>query len=247
MIDSLIESIDKYLKVKDDPESLEKEIDSVLDFLHEKLQEDGHAEDNGSTVFMPASGAAAELKFIRNNIFSEVCYEPDILKSLDALKSFSAFFSSTDDLCLDNDEECHDIHARLNGYFDELLTGIPENRFMTSNYQEILSAVDEYGDSGVPDILLEIVDERVKSARLLKEKYIDTTLTESEITQEFIAGNEFLLSGLELWEEALLTIEDGCRNGDNNQIQNALEKLDEANEILVVVQQHAIKVRENSI
>ncbi len=245
MIESLIESIESYLETGEVDDSLELQINFTINELRQRIDdEDG---DSSETVpVLPVAEVIEELKFLRNNLFSEACYKPDIIKSLDSLKTFAMFLESTETSSLDKTDKCPDIHANLDNYFDELLTDIPENRFLTANYLEILDAVDEYEDSGIPKALLELVDEKVRVARDLKEKYLNLSITEREITQEFLAGNEYLLSGLELWEEALINIGDGCSKGDNIQIQHAMEKLDEANEILVVVQHHAEKVREKS-
>ena len=247
MIDKIIEAIELFMQNGEDQESLDREIDGVLDELQQKLNEDDSGENIEAVAVLPIQKVITELKFVRNNIFSEACYAPDIFKSLESLRSFLVFFKSPEESHLDKCEECPDIHANLDNYFNELLTDIPENQFLTANYLEILDAVDEYEDSGIPEALLKLVDDKVRSARGLKEKYLNLSITEREISQEFLAGNEFLLSGLDLWEEALLTVGEGCNAGDQVKIQNALEKLDEANEILVVVQHHAGKVREKSL
>lgn len=133
MIDRLIEAIEVFLTNREDQENLEMEIDFVSDELRCRLNEDILGENTEAMPVLPITETLEELKFIRNNIFLDVCYEPDILKSLDSLRTFSMFFKSSGESSLDKCDKCPDIHADIDIYFDELLTDIPENRFLTAN------------------------------------------------------------------------------------------------------------------
>lgn len=120
-------------------------------------------------------------------------------------------------------------HKSYISYCEQLAESLEDEEWKTSNYLRFRDAVQKAVRGGDATPELDALHSLFEGVR---QTYGASSLMESEVTSETVAGHLLMTRGLEEWMEAVAM----AREVDEEQLLDALDLAEQANRLLVAFQ-----------
>lgn len=245
MFENLLNIVEGYLSRQNTTAEVAEEVEAALFDVCEFRTD---IETSGRAFqFQYLDQAVKEIQTIKTHVFSKYGYEPDIRRSMRELADIDNIIFGVQTY----EEEEEDPEAALEGldeYYEEMLSNIPEERFDTRSFSALVKIFELF--DGCP----EHIDSALKALEKMRntldsawEKFHKASPDdEDRISTDYIRGEAIFTSGMEIWKDALEDLERYVSTMDAGDLQAGMEKLDEANRMLVTVQFMALREKEKT-